>query len=98
MTTYAWLLIALPMLGAAVLLLGGKRTNAWGHLFATAMSLSSFVVGLLTFIQMLSKSAEERAATIDLWNWIVVGNFQVPISLQFDQLSISFVLLITFVG
>jgi len=97
-TTYAWLLIALPMLGAAVLLLGGKRTNAWGHLFATAMSLSSFVVGLLTFIQMLSKSAEERAATIDLWNWIVVGNFQVPISLQFDQLSISFVLLITFVG
>ena len=27
----AWLLILFPVIGAAVLLLGGKRTNAWGH-------------------------------------------------------------------
>ena len=27
-----WLLIALPLLGAAVLLLGGRRTDRWGHL------------------------------------------------------------------
>ena len=26
----AWLLIAFPLLGAVVLLVGGRRTNAWG--------------------------------------------------------------------
>ena len=37
-TAYAWLLVGLPLLGAAVLLLGGRATNAWGHLLATALS------------------------------------------------------------
>ena len=26
----AWLLLAFPLAGAAILLLGGRRTNAWG--------------------------------------------------------------------
>ncbi len=98
MTAYAWLLVALPLAGAAVLLLGGKRTNAWGHLLGTAMSLGSFAVGVTTFIEMLGKSAEERETIIHLWDWIVVGTFHVPVAFQIDQLSISFVLLITGVG
>ena len=32
----SWLLIALPLAGAAVLLLGGRRTDRWGHLLGTA--------------------------------------------------------------
>ena len=32
MTTPVWLLILLPVAGAMVLLLGGRATNAWGHL------------------------------------------------------------------
>ena len=39
-------LIGLPLLGATVLLLGGRRTNAWGHFLAVAMSAASFFVGL----------------------------------------------------
>ena len=31
----SWLLIALPLAGAAVLLLGGRRTDRWGHLLGT---------------------------------------------------------------
>ena len=27
----AWLLFALPALGAAILLLAGRRADAWGH-------------------------------------------------------------------
>jgi hypothetical protein len=41
----AWLLVALPLLGAAILLLGGHRTDKWGPLFATGMSWAAFVVG-----------------------------------------------------
>ena len=31
-----WLLVALPAASAAILLLGGRRTNAWGHLLGCA--------------------------------------------------------------
>jgi NADH-quinone oxidoreductase subunit L len=92
------LLIALPLLGAAVLLLGGKRTNAWGHLFATAMAIGSFLAGFATFIEMWGREESAREITLTLTDWIVVGSFNVPIAFQIDQLSIAFVLLITFVG
>ena len=45
-SAYAWLLIALPLLGAAILLLGGRRTDKFGPLLGTGMSWASFVVGL----------------------------------------------------
>ena len=94
----AWLLIALPLAGAAILLLAGKRANAWGHLLGTAASLGSFVVGIGLLFDMLGKDAEQRGSIIALWDWILVGTFKVPVALQLDQLSLSFVLLITGVG
>jgi NADH-quinone oxidoreductase subunit L len=91
-------LIGLPLLGATVLLLGGRRINAWGHFLAVAMSAASFVLGAFLFIQMTGKSEEEREIGQHLFDWISVGAFQVPFGLHLDQLSIVFVLLITGVG
>lgn len=91
-------LIALPLLGAAVLLLAGRRSDRWGHIFGTLMSAASFAVGVSLFIQMLGNSDGERAMTQKLFNWISVGSFQVDAGLLLDQLSICFVLLITGVG
>ena len=91
-------LIALPLFGAAALLLGGRRTDKWGHFLATAMSASSFGVGLYQLSQMLSRPTEERAVTQKLFSWIAVGNFNIDAALLLDQLSICFVLLITGVG
>ena len=91
-------LIALPLAGAALLLLGGRRTNKWGHLLATALSASSFGVGLYQLIQMLGRSEEARPVSQKLFNWINVGTFDVDAGLLLDQLSICFVLLITGVG
>ena len=94
----AWLLIALPLLGAAVLLLGGRRTNSWGPGFAVAMPWASFVVGAIVLIQFLGLSSDARSMHLTLWNWIPAGQFQLSAGLLVDPLSISFVLLITFVG
>jgi NADH-quinone oxidoreductase subunit L len=95
----AWLLLAFPAFGAAVLLLGGKRTNAWGHLLGVTMSLASFVYGVVLFIQMLGRHASQRAMDDHVYSWVPgIGRFHVPIGLQIDQLSICFVLLITGVG
>ncbi|GAA6524914.1 NADH-quinone oxidoreductase subunit L [Intrasporangium sp. DVR] len=94
----AWLLIALPMLGAAVLLLGGRRTNGFGPVLATALSWGSFVVGALIFLQMLGQDPEARHSSVRLFEFVTAGSFSVDAALLVDQLSIAFVLLITFVG
>ncbi len=98
MTTPVWLTIALPLAGAAILLLGGRRTNSWGHLLGCAASLGSFVVGVLLFVDMLGRDAEHRLVHEALFSWVPVASLQVDFGLQLDQLSMCFVLLITGVG
>lgn len=92
------LLIAAPLLGAVVLLLGGRRLDAVGHWVGTLLSTASFVIGLVLFAGLLGKDAEHRTWTQHLWSWISVGNFQADVTLRLDQLSMTFVLLITGVG
>jgi NADH-quinone oxidoreductase subunit L len=91
-------LIALPLLGATILLLAGRRADKWGHILGTLMSASSFAVGLYQLSLMLGRSTEERPVGQKLFEWISVGSFKVDAGLLLDQLSICFVLLITGVG
>src|ERR1700728_4153331 len=94
----AWLLLVFPIAGAIILLLGGKRSNSWGHLVGVAMPVASFVYGLIAFIAMLGYPASQRSRDLHLYSWIPVGGFKVSIGLLLDPLSICFVLLITGVG
>ena len=91
-------LIALPLLGATILLLAGRRADKWGHILGTLMPASSFAVGLYQLSLMLGRSTEERPVGQKLFEWISVGSFKVDAGLLLDQLSICFVLLITGVG
>ncbi|MEJ6493686.1 MAG: NADH-quinone oxidoreductase subunit L [Actinomycetes bacterium] len=91
-------LIGLPLFGAVALLLGGRRTNAWGHLLAVAMSALSFFIAAILSVQMIGKPEEEREISQHLFDWIAVGAFQIPFGFHLDQLAIVFVLLITGVG
>jgi NADH-quinone oxidoreductase subunit L len=93
-----WLLIALPLLGAAILLLGGRRTDRWGHWLGILMSGASFVVGVALFSAMLGRPDGERGVRQFLFDWVFVGTFEAPVALRLDQLSMVFVLLITGVG
>lgn len=95
---WTWLLIAFPLLGAAVLLLGGRRTDRIGHLIGTGASIASFVVAVVLFVAMLGEPANERGFTNHLWEWFNAGGYLVDVSLLLDPLSIAFVLLITGVG
>jgi NADH-quinone oxidoreductase subunit L len=94
----AGLLLAFPLVGAAILLLGGKRTNSWGHLVGVAMPVLTFAYGVAAFVQMLGYPAAQRVRELTLYQFINVGRFQVPLGLRLDQLSICFVLLISGVG
>ncbi|GAB3354884.1 NADH-quinone oxidoreductase subunit L [Modestobacter lapidis] len=92
----SWLLIALPLAGAAVLLLGGRRTDRWGHLLGTATVVAAFVIGLLCTVQLTG--VEGRSVQVELFTFIQTGNLDVSAGLLFDPLSALFVLLITGVG
>nr|WP_156609007.1 NADH-quinone oxidoreductase subunit L [Auraticoccus cholistanensis] len=94
----AWLLIALPALGALVLLLGGRRTDRWGHWLGVATPIASFVLAVVLFAALMASPAEQRAVAVPLYRFLEVGGWEVSLGLLVDQLSILFVLLITGVG
>jgi hypothetical protein len=93
-----WLLIALPALGAAILLLLGRRANAWGHLLGCAALLASFGYGLALFLDTAGQDPARRVQEVSLFEWIPVNALQVDFGLRIDPLSLVFVLLITGVG
>ncbi|MFC9583895.1 NADH-quinone oxidoreductase subunit L [Streptomyces yangpuensis] len=92
------LLIAAPLLGAVVLLCGGRRLDRTGHWIGTLLAAVSFGIGVALFADMLGRSADERTLTQNLYTWIPVEGFQADMAFQLDQLSMTFVLLISGVG
>ena len=90
------LIVLVPAVSAAVLLLGGRLADAWGHLLGTAAAVASFVLGLVAFFEL--SGSDDDALTQQLFTWIEVGGFKVEFGLLFDPLSALFVLLITGVG
>ena len=97
-SSLAWLLVALPLLGAAILLLGGRRTNRFGPALATGLSWATFAVGAVIFLAMLGRSDGQRAQSLHLFSWVPAGSFKVDAGMLVDPLSMAFVMLVTFVG
>ncbi|WP_101258345.1 NADH-quinone oxidoreductase subunit L [Streptomyces barkulensis] len=98
METLIGLLVAAPLLGAAVLLCGGRRLDRTGHWIGTALAAASFLLGAVLFADMLGREAEDRTLSQHVFSWIPVGGFQADVAFRLDQLSMTFVLLITGVG
>ncbi|MEU6848515.1 NADH-quinone oxidoreductase subunit L [Actinacidiphila alni] len=92
------LLVASPLLGAGILLTGGKRLDRVGHWLGTLLALVSFALGVALFANMLGKDADDRGLHSHLFTWVPVGGFRADVGFQLDQLSMTFVLLITGVG
>ncbi|MHB1067948.1 MAG: NADH-quinone oxidoreductase subunit L, partial [Candidatus Nanopelagicales bacterium] len=68
-----WVLIALPLGGAAILLLAGRRTNSWGPDLGVLTVLGSAAIGVLMLLEMMQQPAEERTYGQELFTWIQVG-------------------------
>ena len=94
--TGAWLLVAIPALSAAILLLGGKRTNKWGQWLGALVPVGLFVYAVILFFSL--KGQSDREVSTNYFTWIPVGTFHVDFGILLDPLSMVFVLLITGVG
>jgi NADH-quinone oxidoreductase subunit L len=95
MIDYLWLLIVLPLLGAATLILFGKRIGepASGWL-ASALVLVPFVIAAVLTVPFINGTEEPE--TIFLFSWIpMVG---ANASLLWDPLSSVMTLIVTGVG
>ena len=98
LTHLCWLVVALPAAGALILLVAGRRSDRWGHLFGCATVLTSFGIGLVLLAEMLNRPGPDKAIHPYLFNWVPVAQLRVDFGILIDQLSICFVLLITGVG
>ena len=88
MLDLVWLIPALPLLGFLLILLFGRRLGEprAGYL-ATAMCGGAFVVAVGVFLDLLSKTAEERQHVVTLWSWLPVGSLHVDVAFLADPLS-----------
>ncbi|QRV02982.1 NADH-quinone oxidoreductase subunit L [Arcanobacterium phocisimile] len=93
-----WLAVAIPLISCGILLVLGRRADAWGHWLATLASASAFVVGLLATLQLLGMDAMNRVVETTLYTWVPAGELSVDFGTRADPLSLTFVLLVTFVG
>ena len=93
-----WLIPGLPLAGAALLLMLGRRSDRWGHLLGCATAFASFCVAAWQFAAMAGRDAADRTVGQTLVTWVSVGELHVDLGLRLDQLSMVFVLLVTGVG
>jgi NADH-quinone oxidoreductase subunit L len=97
-----WLVIALPALGAVIILIGGPlakgRLDRSAHLIGCVLPVLSFVISLVMFITLLSHSSDNRQYEQHLYTWFQAGGLHVGADLLYDPLSSLFLLLITGVG
>jgi NADH-quinone oxidoreductase subunit L len=98
----AWIIPALPLFGAAFLLLFGKRIGepvaGW---IATGLMALAFVWSLVMLSALLNLPVDARASVLNtnaLWSWIPAGAFHVDMGTFADPLSITWALLVTGVG
>src|SRR3954466_16375007 len=102
MFSLLWLVIALPLLGAAILLVGGPlakgRLDKNGHLIGAALPVLSFVLSLVLFLTLLGRGSDDRQVGQHLYTWFEAGGLKVGADLLYDPLSALFLLLITGVG
>ena len=98
MLSVTWLLIAVPLASFFVLMLAGSRADSWGHWLGVAASCVAAIVGIGAFVEMLGRDAENRVENVHLFTWFSGGEFSLDAGLLIDPLSLTFVLLVTFVG
>jgi NADH-quinone oxidoreductase subunit L len=94
-----WIVPALPLLGAVVLLLFGKRIGepiaGW---IATALVGLAFVASVVMFFAMLELPHEVRVNVVNLYTWLPAGRLHVDMGFYADTLSVTWILLVTGVG
>ncbi|MBM3671563.1 MAG: NADH-quinone oxidoreductase subunit L [Actinobacteria bacterium] len=94
-----WLVPLLPLLGAAMLMLAGRRIGepkaGW---LATGMMGLAFLVSVVMFFALHDLPEHERAHISNVFEWLSSGGLHVEMGFLADPLSVTFILFVTGVG
>ncbi|MFH1229982.1 MAG: proton-conducting transporter membrane subunit, partial [Planctomycetota bacterium] len=99
MTHYLWLITFLPACGAIICLLIGRfLPRILVSILACGTVFVSFILSVLTFIQLLGLPADNRIIHQVAYTWLEVGAFKAQAAFLIDPLSIIMLLVVTGVG
>jgi NADH-quinone oxidoreductase subunit L len=99
MLSAVWLIPALPLAGALLLLVFGRKLGEpWAGVLATLMCTGAFVAGIVTFAGLIDRPEEDRRFLFHLFDWLPVGGLHVDVGFLVDPLSMTMVLFVTGVG
>ena len=94
-----WIIPALPLLGAALNGIFGRRLN---HNTVSAIGVGSTTLAFLTTLAAIWRFSALAPTQIPVvrsfFPWILAGNFRVDFALQMDQLTLIMLLVVTGVG
>ena len=96
---HLWIIIALPLLGAAINGLLGKNFSKTA---VNSVAIGSIALAFLSFLEVVREfvqlSADQIPWVKTYFTWITAGQFRVDFSLQVDQLTIIMLGVVTFVS
>jgi len=96
---HLWIILALPLLGAALNGLFGAR---WPKRWVDAVAVGSTGAAMLAALELWREFASLPAAQVpwvkSYFPWMVAGSFRADFALQVDQLAIVMLLVVTGVG
>ena len=96
---HLWIILALPLLGAAINGLLGKN---FSKTVVNSVGIGSVALSFLSVAEMVREFAQLSAAQIPwvktYFTWITAGQFKVDFALQVDQLTIVMLFVVTFVS
>jgi NADH-quinone oxidoreductase subunit L len=96
---HLWIIMALPLLGAAVNGLLGKN---WSKPLVNAVGVGSVSLAFLSAAEAIREfwqlSPEQIPWIKSYFTWITAGIFKVDFALQVDQLTVVMLFVVTFVG
>ena len=95
-TTWAWLVLLLPLLGSIVVALGYRTIPARvaGAIGTAAVGLA-FLCAVAVLVNLLGEEPESRHHASTLWNYASAGGLDVDLGIYVDQLSTFMILVVT---
>ena len=96
---YLWIILALPLAGAAINGLFGKN---WPKVAVNSVGIGSVSLSFLSVLEAIREFSLLPAGQLSFFksyfNWMSAGSFKVDFALQMDHLTIVMLLVVTFVS
>ncbi len=95
-TTWAWLVLLLPLLGSIVVSLGFRTIPARvAGVVGTAAVGLAFLCALAALFNLLGEDAEARHHASSLWDYASAAGLDIKLGIYVDQLSVFMMLVVT---